>query len=322
MDEPARLRRRAEARRRLRRQQLLVAVAGAAMLVLATILIVGGAGGRASSPQHRATANRARLAELPGGGREIFPDHQVIAYYGAPGDARLGVLGAGPPGQIAKRLQHQAAAYRRADRPVLPALELIATIATSSPGADGLYRERQSTAEVRRYLRAARRVGALLILDLQPGRSRFLTEARVYERFLREPDVSLALDPEWQLAPGQTPGQQIGSTDAATINQVSAFLAGIVARHRLPQKLLIVHQFTTDMIRDRIQVLPRTGLAITINVDGFGDRPNKIAKYRALSKLPPTLFNGFKLFYQQDLHLMTPRQVMALRPPPRLVVYQ
>lgn len=327
MNEEARRHRRAEARRRVRRQRAFVAVAGVGGLILATIVAVLGGSGGVNGRQHRslgsiAASHPVRPTELPGRGREIFPTHRVVAYYGAPGDPRLGILGAGAPDQIVRQLKHQAAAYRSEDRPVLPALELITTVATSSPGADGLYRARQPAAVVRRYLDAARRARALLILDLQPGRSDFLTEARVYASFLREPDVSLALDPEWQLAPGQTPGQQIGSTDAATINGVSAYLAGIVAKQRLPQKLLIIHQFTSDMIHQRDQILPRTGLAITINIDGFGDAANKIAKYRALSTSRPAVDHGFKLFYTHDLHLMTARQVLKLRPRPSLVVYQ
>ena len=322
MDEQARLLRRAQARRRVRRQRLL-ALGGVGMLIplgLLTMLGTDGSGRRQRS-DHR-TVSPARPAELPGGGRQILPTHRVVAYYGAPGDPRLGILGAGPPDQVARQLERQAARYRFAGRPVLPAMELIATVATSSPGADGLYRARQPAAVVRSYLRAARRAGALLILDLQPGRSDFMTEARVYEPFLREPDVSLALDPEWHLAPGQVPGQQIGSTDAGAINEVSAYLARIVAAERLPQKLLIVHRFTSDMIQQPNRIVLRSGLAITINIDGFGDQANKIAKYRVLSKSAPSTYYGFKLFYQQDLQLMTPKQVMKLRPSPALIVYQ
>ena len=332
MDEEARRRRRAEARRRIRRQRGVAAVSGVVLILAAIVLVLGLGGGSGSGRgrdprQHAgpgvAAAHRSvRPAELPGGGREILPAHQVVAYYGAPGAPRLGVLGSGPPAQVARALRRQSLAYGSAGRPVLPALELITTVATSSPGADGLYSARQSAAVVRGYLRAARRAGELLILDLQPGRSDFLTEARLYEPFLREPDVSLALDPEWQLAPGQVPAQQIGSTDASTINRVSAYLAAIVASGRLPQKLLIIHQFTNDMIRQRDQLLPRAGLAITVNVDGFGDPPNKIAKYHALSGLRPGLYHGFKLFYTQDTHLITPGRVLRLRPRPNLIVYQ
>jgi hypothetical protein len=325
MDEQAQQRRRAEIQRRIRRRRLLAVGGGVAVLALGSILVVvaldGGGGGRGGHTGRVAAKHQARPITLFGGGREIFPAYRVVAYYGTPGDARLGVLGAGPPDQIARLLKRQARAYARLGRPVLPALELIATVATRNPGPDGMYRSRQPLGVVRRYLAAARRARVLLILDLQPGRSSLLAEARAYESILRDPDVSLALDPEWQLAPGQLPGRQIGSTDAATINGVSAYLARIVAKGRLPQKLLIIHEFTSDMIRDRDGIRRRPGLAITINVDGFGDRPNKIARYHALST-SPRLYHGLKLFYRQDINLMTPHQVLRLVPRPIFVVYQ
>ena len=304
----------------------MVAAGGAGVLILVVVIWVAGVGtgagghrGRADPP--RAARHPAPPSTLPGGGRQIFPEHRVVAFYGAPGDPRLGVLGDASPTQIALRLKRQAAAYVRPGRPVLPALELITTVATSTPGSDGTYSARQPAAVVARYLAAARRVGALLILDLQPGRSDFLTQARAYAAFLRDPDVSLALDPEWQLTPGEVPEQQIGSTTAAAINRVSAYLAGIVTRARLPQKLLIVHQFTPDMIRQRDLTRPRAGLAITFDIDGFGDPPDKLAKYHALST-SASYYHGFKLFYHQDLHLMTPGRVMRIAPEPSLVVYQ
>jgi hypothetical protein len=327
MDEAARRLRREEARRRVRRQRAVLAVTGVGLILVAIIVVLVGSGGATGRQQRaelgaNATRRSGRPAELPGGGREIFPAHRVVAFYGAPGDPRLGVLGTGAPDRIALAAKRQAAAYGSGSLPAVPALELITTVATSSPGADGLYSARQSAAVVRRYLSAARRAQELLILDLQPGRGDFLTQARIYQQFLRDPDVSLALDPEWQLAPGQLPDQQIGSTDAATINRVSAYLAGIVADGRLPQKLLIVHQFTDDGIRQRDQIVPRAGLAITINVDGFGDPPNKIARYHAIADLPAGLYHGFKLFYTHDVHLMSPGRVLRLLPRPSLIVYQ
>ena len=219
-------------------------------------------------------------AELPGGGRQIFPARRVVAFYGAPQDEELGVLGIGTPDQAAQKLERQARPYARPGRPVLPAFELIATVAANAPGDDGLYRTRQDDEVIRRYLRAARRAGALLLLDIQPGRADFLTEAQALERWLREPDVSLALDPEWRMDAGEVPGQTIGEVDAEEVNAVSAWLAGIVRRGDLPQKLLLVHRFTEAMVeRPELLTRPR-GIAMTLNVDGFGTSEQKVAKYR------------------------------------------
>jgi hypothetical protein len=63
-------------------------------------------------------------------------------------------------------------------------------------------------------------------------------------------------------------------------------------------------------------------VALVVNVDGFGDQPNKIAKYREFTRDLPRRFNGFKLFYHEDQNLMSPTQVLRLRPQPDLIVYE
>jgi len=260
--------------------------------------------------------------ELPRGGRRLFPDYRVVAFYGAPQDDQLGILGIGSLRDAARKLERQARPYARRTRPVLPAFELIATIATAAPGEDGLYRARQSAATIDRHLREARRAKAMLILDIQPGRADFMDETRRLRRWLREPDVGLALDPEWHMDPGEVPGQSIGSVTAREVNQVSAYLADIVREHNLPEKLLLIHQFTDGMIVNKASMAQRKGVALTVNVDGFGDRPNKISKYDAFTSEAVRFHDGFKLFYEEDVNLMRPRHVLALTPPPDVVVYE
>ena len=143
-----------------------------------------------------------------------------------------------------------------------------------------------------------------------------------YERFLRQPDVGLALDPEWSMRAGQVPGQTIGSTDARTVNRVSAYLAALVRRHRLPQKLLVVHQFTPQMVRNR-DARRRTRRASRSRSTSTASarRPRSARSTAQLHGRPP-FYSGFKLFYDEDVGLLAPRQVLALRPAPDLVTYQ
>jgi hypothetical protein len=319
-----RLRRRSEAKRRIHRRRRIAAagLAAAALGVTGTAfaLMAGGGGGEDGN---RERARPAAPAELPRGGRSVFPEHRVVAYYGAPQDDELGALGIGSPARMARRLERQAAAYRRGRRTILPAFELISTLADGHPGDDGSYSTRQRHSVIRRYLAAARRAKALLILDIQPGREDFMTEVRRLRPFLEEPDVSLALDPEWHVGPGQVPGQEIGSMTASEVNRVSAFLSDIVRRANLPEKLLLVHQFTPGMIQNRARMRRRVpGVEVTVNVDGFGDRPNKIAKYRQFTRTRRRDPNGIKLFYKEDTNLLAPRSVLRLRPRPDLVVYE
>ena len=305
------------------RRRRAVALAGLAFVLLVVVLTVRSCGGGPEArPQPLSAASRPQPAQLPRGGRRIFPDQRVVAFYGAPQSARLGTLGIGTPAQAAARLRHVARGYAKKSRPALPAFELIATIAAAHPGDDGLYRLHQPEEVIARYLGAARRAKALLVLDIQPGRGDFLSEAQLLERWLREPDVGIALDPEWHVGPTDIPGQTIGFVTATEINEVAAFVSAIVRRYDLPEKLFVVHQFTAGMIEDKAAVLRPPGLAVTMNVDGFGDRANKIAKYDQFTSEVARFNDGFKLFYEEDTNLMGPRQVLALGPPPDLVVYE
>jgi hypothetical protein len=312
-----------EARLRMLHRRRRVAVGGSAVIALLVGLGVaslsGGGGGGGKAP--------SAPSELPRGGREILPHYRVVAYYGAPQDPELGILGIGSPAAAGRKVLQQSRRYARRRRPVMPAFELIATVARVAPGPDGKHRLRQSGGVIRRYLEAARRIRGLLILDVQPGQSGFPEEVKVLEPYLKEPDVGLALDSEWSVAAGTVPGKAMGSTDAATINRVSEYLADIVRRGRLPQKLLVVHQFTAGMVKDRALVANRAGLAIVYNVDGFGAPELKIGVYDQLA-VPraapgaPRFFNGLKLFFREDTALLAPEAVLGLRPWPDLVVYE
>jgi hypothetical protein len=307
---------------RLPRAVLLAAVALPVAVVLLRFAVLPGLDEADPSGSARPAASPPTAIQLPRGGRRIFPDFRVVAFYGAARTEELGILGIGPDLAL-ERLVEQAAAYNRPDRPVLPAFELIATLASGAPGSDGKYRARMNDFLIGGYLDAAREAKLLLILDIQPGRSDFLTEIKVYEDYLKEPDVGLAMDPEWHVGPGEVPGVHVGSTDAATINRITAYLARIVRRHDLPQKLFILHQFTADMIKNKGDIKTRPELAITFDVDGFGDRPNKISKYEAFTHGYRKRFHhGIKLYYERDTNLMTPKAVLRLEPEPDLIVYQ
>ena len=321
MDPEQRQRRREQARRRTRRNRRVTvgAVVGlGAAAALALLLLPGG--GEDGSEANGAE-EEDRPATLPGGGRSIFPERRVVAYYGAPQDRELGALGIGRPARVARRLKRQARGYDQPARPVLPAFELITTIVHADPGDDGDHSARQPNKVIGRYLRAARRSDMLLILDVQPGYAPFMREVRSLRRWLKEPDVSLALDPEWSLEPPALPGQEIGSTNASVVNGVSAYLSRIVRENNLPEKLLVVHRFTNDMIENEGALRQHRGVALTVNVDGFGNRPNKRSKFREFTRGRRDRHHGFKLFYNEDTNMMPPRGVLSLRPQPELVVY-
>ena len=324
MDDTARRERRAEARRRSEAQQRRVVIAAGGTIVLALLVIVLVSAGGGGAESERAAARPKPPPELPRGGRSVFPEFRVVGFAGAPQAEALGELGIGSLDQAARKLERQARPYSRGPgrRPILPAFELIAVIANADPGDDGKYRTRQEDRVVRDYLAGARRAGALLLLDIQPGRADFLPEVRKFDKFLAQPEVTVALDPEWHMAEGEVPGQTIGSVTAEEVNEVSAHLSRIVQRNRLPEKMLVVHQFTLEMIEDRKQLKRYPGVELVLNVDGVGDPKLKIDKYNAFMQQRDWARNGFKVFYEEDTDMLSPAEVMRLRPEPEFVVYE
>ena len=267
-------------------------------------------------------------AQLPGGGQVLFPGRMLVALYGTPGSAALGVLGEqGLDAGIERARQHAAAFDALVDRPVVPAFELIVTVASGAAGGDGNYSSELDPETFRPWVEAARDAGIYVLLDLQPGRADFLSQAKQYQSLLEYPNVGLALDPEWRLAPGQLPLQQIGSVGIDEVNGVVTWLADLTRERHLPQKLLVLHQFRISTLPGREHLdTSRPELAVMVHADGQGSQGDKQATWRALhdAPLPPgPLHWGWKNFYDEDHPMLTPQQTIEqVDPDPDLVTYQ
>lgn len=263
--------------------------------------------------------------ELPRGGREIFPDHRLVGFCGTPGAPALGKL-AGKLSARAAEIDGYGKKYAH-NRKVLPLFELIAVVVQGAPGPDGKYRRRVSESVVDEYLAAARAAKALLLLNVQPGHSDFMTEVKYFEKYLREPDVGVALDPEWAMKPKQKPGVYYGQTTGTTVNEVAEYLSGIVKENDLPEKVLVFHQVNSYVLKDEAVVKPSPGVVIIKSVDGLGPKGPKIATYNHLLKsMTVGVHAGFKLFFEEDTtnggRLMTPQEVLSLKPEPEYVMYE
>jgi hypothetical protein len=263
--------------------------------------------------------------ELPRGGRTLFPGYRLVGFCGTPGAPALGALQGNLPA-IAKTLEAQAADYAH-DRNLLPVFELIAVVVQASPGPDGKYRHRVDDSIVRDYLRVARKSKALLLLNIQPGQSDFVTEVKYFDEYLREPDVGVALDPEWAMKAKQKPGIYYGQTTGETVNEVAAYLSALIEQNNLPEKPLVFHQVNRDVLKDEAQMKRFPGVVMIKSVDGLGPVHAKIATYRNLMEtIGPEVHPGFKLFFDEDRRigdrLMTPREVLALSPKPEYVMYE
>jgi len=88
----------------------------------------------------------------------------------------------------------------------------------------------------------------------------------------------------------------------------------------------VFHQLSTRIVSDEKALKPHPGVVTIKSVDGIGARSDKLKTWAKLTTgLPPAVHAGFKLFYTEDARhgpLMTPAQVMALKPRPELVIYE
>jgi hypothetical protein len=278
----------------------------------------------APSPTARRSPEPAQ-AQLPRGGRSVFPTYRLVGYSGLTGAATLGRLGTGDLDQRLREIERRAEPYA-AGRRILPVAEIIATIVHPEPGRDGMFRGRLGEDQIDRYLEAARRHQALLLLNIQPGRADFLDEVQAFEKFLVQPDVGVALDPEWAMDRGDRPGAVFGHTTGRELDTVAEYLSGLAAEHDLPEKVMVVHELAPSIITRESRLRDHRGVAVVKSIDGIGSRGAKEATYRAVWRGTPDFVRpGFKLFFTEDRRhgrLMTPRQVLALKPRPDYVLYE
>lgn len=246
-------------------------------------------------------------------------DHKTwVTFYGRPGIAQMGIVGAQDVISLTQLLKQTAAAYDDANGPdlgVQAGFHLVYGMATVAPGDDGSHLDYLKDDQVMPYIEAGLRENVAVILDVQiAGLSPTAAISRALP-FLRYPNVHLAIDPEFAMAhPGQrVPGSPIGYVTAEQVNDVEHAMADYLRAHSDPgQRILMVHQFQSNMIvgKDRLATdVP--AVALTLSVDGFGSPYDKIWKYNMLVDQQAS-FTAFKLFYDWDEPLLTPRQALGV----------
>ena len=311
----------ANAHQRLARPQFLILLLAAACLLAGNVLLYYHVGG-AVSIRSRAIV---KPYVFPHGGRALFPRYRLVALYGTPSTPELGALGEQPRDEAIARVEALAAHYRPLTHEyVMPSLEIIATVASAYPTDDGDYSYAVDEQVLANWITAAKARGVYVVLDIQPGRTDFLTQARSLQPLLEQPNVGLALDPEWRLGQDQLPLLQIGSVGIDEVNRTAAWLADMTKREHLPQKLFLLHQFRLDMLPDRERLdTSRSELAYAVQMDGQGSQPAKLDTWAAVTAQPPAGVRfGWKNFYKKDAPMRSPVETMALNPTPWYISYQ
>lgn len=260
----------------------------------------------------------------------ILPQKRIVAYYGNLFSKKMGILGELPPREMLARLDAEVKKWNSVDpsSPVQPALHYIAVVAQGSPGKDGKYRYRMPDAQIDSVLSIARmRDSMIVFLDIQVALSTLQNELPLLEKYLKLPHVHLGIDPEFSMKEGHRPGSKIGTFDAADINYCSDYLAKLVRDNNLPPKVFVIHRFTQRMVTNYKNIKLHPEVQLVMHMDGWGEPELKKGTYRHFIHKEPVQFTGFKIFYKNDLkkapnRLMTPEELMRLKPIPIYIQYQ
>jgi hypothetical protein len=265
-------------------------------------------------------------ASAPGA---LLPANRIVAFYGNPLEKRMGALGEYPKDEMLKMLDREVARWAKADpaHPVIPALHMVVTTAQGAPGKNGLYRLRMRDSLVNAIHGWAKEKKGIFFVDVQLGKDNVQNEIPRLAPFLENPDVHLAVDPEFAMAAsGAVPGTKIGTMDAKEINWTINYVDSIVRAKHLPPKILVVHRFTRKMVSNAKDIRPTPNVQVVMDMDGWGPPWLKFDSYHDYVKAEPVQYTGFKLFFHNDTKkgdlLLTPAEVLRLNPRPLYIQYQ
>jgi hypothetical protein len=195
-------------------------------------------------------------------------------------------------------------------------------MAMDHPTDNGLYLRYLDDWSVQRYLNVAKEHDVELILDLQIGRGNIAEEVRKIERFLLDPRVHVAIDPEYAVGPYGAPIVTPGRISGHEINEVQDYLQALTEQHGLPPKLLIIHQYIDDTVTEgeATRIVPSVDLVL--NMDAFGPIDAKREKYHYFAAQPYAQHKSYNIFLKQDERVLSESEVLQLTPQPDMVFYQ
>jgi hypothetical protein len=255
----------------------------------------------------------------------IFLNDDILAFYGHPNSANMGILGRYPIEELDVRLGALAEEYKLVSggRGIRKAFYII--YGTVWPrGEIGIIGEEK----LLQYIEYALQHDILVFIDHQIGRHDPVASLRRMLPYLKYPNVHLALDPEWRT---EKPMQEIGRVTAAEINEAQRVMEEYIVENNIPgERILVIHQFNWRMIQNREHVIGDFERVRLVHcADGFGNPSIKRQSYAYNAQATNMPIKGFKLFYNfnipgagYDYPLLSPKDVYALNPRPYLIMYQ
>ena len=270
--------------------------------------------------------------------RELPSDYNmIVALYGRPNVKTLGTLGQQPLAQTIEKAKAKAKLYEEAwgtGKHVTPGFDLIYEMATSSPGRDGKYVITLDEKVLQEYITAANRNGIAVFIDVQLGKKTPVQAVKPLLKYLKYDNVHIAVDPEFSVDDlSVRPGKKIGSITGPQINEVQEMMRDYIQSHDIKDdKILLVHMFTEHMVIQKKSIRYTDRVHLVMHLDGHGSPALKIKIYNGLynESRAAKVVGGFKVFYKQDKPMMTPKEVLGLKPVgkskvrdmPRVITYQ
>lgn len=326
----------------------LTATSGAIMAVLTAIVIISALVISPTPPPastRQVVANNATTTPTPGptfdpSVNAPLPNNRIVAAYGITG----GVQFNGPASTLdllnnfLPQLQQLGQQYAKLDptHPVKLGLDLV--INTIQPCSD--YPQWCSSfdddATIQSYIDFCKQHDLLLFFDLQLGVMPVQNAVTLIDPYLQQyPFTELALDTEFHF-PNNAQGHAeaaaypnyLGWMGSDEINWAIGHLAQIAMQNRQPRKVLVVHEWDSQVIHDKTKIQLNPNVSVVLQSDGWGGVEDKLSKYQAFVQQENLEYGGYKLFFQYtgdgqyDVPLQSPSDVMQLFPQPLFVSYQ
>jgi hypothetical protein len=253
-------------------------------------------------------------------------EEMIVAYYGHPNSRYMGIVGRHPVEELVDLVKATASEYQALapDRKVIPAIYLI--YGTAQPqGRIGYL----SDARVNEYIGYAGAHGVQIILDHQIGTYTLKAAVDRLLPYLKHPHVHMAFDVEWRTS---RPMEEIGFISGEELNWMQQYVSSYLQSNQVREhKYIVFHQFKASMVRGSKDIL--TGfpqVELVHSTSGWGPPGLKRSTHAFNATLTQLPSKGFKLWYyysdkpgiHYDNPLMTPAEVLALDPLPRMIIYQ
>ncbi|GMO49606.1 MAG: hypothetical protein Ta2G_06640 [Termitinemataceae bacterium] len=289
----------------------------------------------------------------------ILLNSDILAYYGHPVAKNMGILGRYTKEDLTQKLSALADEYKAESggRNIQKAFYIIYGTAQGKPRVPVLDEEgkevidengkvKTKTVEFQRpsqsiltidqinknlltqWIEFAAENDILIFLDHQIGLLDPIESLKSMFKYLKYPNVHLALDPEWRT---DKPMVDFGSVTGEEINAAQQAMQDYMKENNLEgERLLVIHQFREVMIKNRKIIRSDfENIRLVHCMDGVGTPGQKLDTYKFNALATNMPIKAFKLFYDfklpgvlVDTPLLTPKQVYSLEPRPYIIMYQ